>query len=161
MFICQGNVLIVPELGVLGFFFFDFWEMSHGLKQSVSLERIFFAALDKECALKWYYSLGRELGLSWRDDAGAKLFSIGPWNIIGPPSLPPFLPSFLLSFLPSFLSFFHINAWLALMRPLLGTWHTTQACALTGNLTSDPLVHRSALNPLSHTIQSTTYISVF
>ena len=31
--------------------------------------------------------------------------------------------------------------------------HTTQACALTGNQTSDPLVHRPALNPLSHTSQ--------
>ena len=51
------------------------------------------------------------------------------------------------------LSFFHINAWLALMRRLLGTWHTTQACALTGNLTSDPLVRKSALSLLSHTSQ--------
>ena len=36
---------------------------------------------------------------------------------------------------------------------LLGTWPTTQACALTGNRTSDPLVRRPALNPLSHTSQ--------
>ena len=28
-----------------------------------------------------------------------------------------------------------------------------QACALTGNPTSDPLVHRPALNPLNHTNQ--------
>ena len=27
-------------------------------------------------------------------------------------------------------------------HPLLGTWPETQACALTGNRTSDPLVHR-------------------
>ena len=27
----------------------------------------------------------------------------------------------------------------------------TQACALTGNWTSNPLVHRQVLNPLSHT----------
>ena len=33
------------------------------------------------------------------------------------------------------------------------TWPATQANALTGNRTSDPLVHRLALNPLSHTIQ--------
>ena len=39
------------------------------------------------------------------------------------------------------------------MHPLLGTWPTTQACALTGNQTSNPLVHRLALNPLSHTSQ--------
>ena len=32
----------------------------------------------------------------------------------------------------------------------LGTWPTTQACALTGNRTSDPLAHRLALNLLSH-----------
>ena len=47
----------------------------------------------------------------------------------------------------------NINVWLPLMHPLLGTWLTTQACALTGNWTSDPLVHRPALNPLSHTSQ--------
>ena len=45
----------------------------------------------------------------------------------------------------------NINVWLPLSRPLLGTWPTTQGCALTGNQTSDPLVHRMALNPLSHT----------
>ena len=35
----------------------------------------------------------------------------------------------------------------------LGTWLTAQACALIGNQTHDPLVHRPALNPLSHTSQ--------
>ena len=39
-----------------------------------------------------------------------------------------------------------ISVWLPLTRPLLGTWPTTQACALTGNRTSDPLVLRLALN---------------
>ena len=48
----------------------------------------------------------------------------------------------------------NINVWLPLTHPPLGgTWPTTQACALTGNQTSDPLVHRLALNPLSHTSQ--------
>ena len=47
----------------------------------------------------------------------------------------------------------NINVWLPVMRPLLGTWPATQACVLTGNQTSDPLVHRLALNPLSHTSQ--------
>ena len=37
--------------------------------------------------------------------------------------------------------------------PLLGTWPTTQAGALTGNRTGDPLVCRLAINPLSHTSQ--------
>ena len=37
--------------------------------------------------------------------------------------------------------------------PKLGTWPITQACALTGNRTSDPLVHRPELNPLRHTSQ--------
>ena len=37
--------------------------------------------------------------------------------------------------------------------PLLGTWPATQACALTGNRTSDLLVCRPVLNPLSHTSQ--------
>ena len=35
----------------------------------------------------------------------------------------------------------------------LGTWPTTQACALTRNQSSDPLVYRPVLNPLSHTSQ--------
>ena len=43
--------------------------------------------------------------------------------------------------------------WLSLIRPLLGIWPATQACALTGNWTGDPLVLRPALNPLSHTSQ--------
>ena len=38
--------------------------------------------------------------------------------------------------------------------PLLGVWPTTQACALTGNWTGDPLVRRPALNPLSHSSQA-------
>ena len=33
------------------------------------------------------------------------------------------------------------NVWLPLVHPVLGTWPATQACALTGNQTSDPLVH--------------------
>ena len=37
--------------------------------------------------------------------------------------------------------------------PLMGTWSETQARALTGNQTGDPLVHRLVLNPLSHTSQ--------
>ena len=45
----------------------------------------------------------------------------------------------------------NISVWLPLMLFLLGTWPTTQACALTGNRTGDLLVHRPVLNPLSHT----------
>ena len=47
----------------------------------------------------------------------------------------------------------NINVWLPLECPLLGTWHTTQACALMGNRTWDPLVRQPALNPLNHTSQ--------
>ena len=47
----------------------------------------------------------------------------------------------------------NINVWLPVERPLLGTWPTTQACALTGKQTGAPLVHRLVLNPLSHTSQ--------
>ena len=44
--------------------------------------------------------------------------------------------------------------WLPLTHPLLQTWPTTQACALTGNRTGgDLLVHRLVLSPLSHTRQ--------
>ena len=56
----------------------------------------------------------------------------------------------------------NINVWLPLARPLLGTSPATQACALTGNQTSDPLLHSPVLNPLSHTSQgSSLYFSVF
>ena len=46
-----------------------------------------------------------------------------------------------------------INVWLPLVHPPLGTGPATQACALTGNQTRDPLVRRLALNPLGHTSQ--------
>ena len=42
---------------------------------------------------------------------------------------------------------------LPLVHPLLGTWPATQACALTGSRTTNPLVHRPPLSPLSHTSQ--------
>ena len=45
----------------------------------------------------------------------------------------------------------NISVWLPLVHLLLGTWHETQACALTGNQPCDPLVRRLVLNPLSHT----------
>ena len=47
----------------------------------------------------------------------------------------------------------NINVWLPLSCPLVGTRPATQAHALTGNGTGDPLVGRQALNPLSHTSQ--------
>ena len=47
----------------------------------------------------------------------------------------------------------NIHVWLPLTCPLLGTCPATQACALSGNQTSDPLVCRLAFNPLSHTSQ--------
>ena len=43
----------------------------------------------------------------------------------------------------------NINVWLPLPCPQLGTWPATQACALTGNQTVNPLVCRPAFNPLS------------
>ena len=42
---------------------------------------------------------------------------------------------------------------LLLTHPQPGTWPATQACALTGNRTSNLSVCRMALNPLSHTSQ--------
>ena len=48
----------------------------------------------------------------------------------------------------------NVNVWLPLKCPLLGTWPTTQACALTGNHTSNTLVYRPALYPLSHTARA-------
>ena len=51
--------------------------------------------------------------------------------------------------------------WLPLTCPLLGTWPATQACALTGNQTSDSLVHRPMLRPLSYTSQGLLFIPSF
>ena len=47
----------------------------------------------------------------------------------------------------------NINVWLRLAHPLQETWPAIQACALTGNRTSNLLVHRPTLNPLSYTSQ--------
>ena len=47
----------------------------------------------------------------------------------------------------------NINVWLSLKHPPLGTWSSSQACALTRNWNGDLLVCRRALNPLSHTSQ--------
>ena len=51
----------------------------------------------------------------------------------------------------------NINVWLPLMRPLLRTWPTTQAHALTGNWTGDSLVRRPVVNPLSHSRRGYNY----
>ena len=45
----------------------------------------------------------------------------------------------------------NITVWLPLMHRLLRTWPATQACAVTGNRTCEPVVRRLAPNPLSHT----------
>ena len=47
----------------------------------------------------------------------------------------------------------NINVCLPLEQPPPGTRPATQARALTQNRPSDPLLHRLALNPLSHTSQ--------
>ena len=39
------------------------------------------------------------------------------------------------------------SVWLPLPRPPPGTWPATQACALSGNRTHDPVVCRLAFNP--------------
>ena len=43
---------------------------------------------------------------------------------------------------------------LPLIRPQLGTWPATQACAMTGNQTDDLFVLRLALKSRSHTSQA-------
>ena len=54
----------------------------------------------------------------------------------------------------------NINVWLPLSHaPHLGPGPATQAGALTGNRTRDPLFRRPMLNPLSHTSQG--YLSSF
>ena len=51
----------------------------------------------------------------------------------------------------------NITAWLPLMRPLLGDWPATQACALTGNRTIDLSVCGKMPNPLRHTSQGASF----
>ena len=43
-----------------------------------------------------------------------------------------------------------INVWLPLMRPLLGIWPATQAGALTGNQTNDPLLQSGTQSTEPH-----------
>ena len=47
--------------------------------------------------------------------------------------------------------------WLRVVRPLLGTCPTIQACVLPRNQSGNPLVYRPALNPLSHTSHVSPY----
>ena len=51
--------------------------------------------------------------------------------------------------------------WLPLAHPQLGTWPTTQACTLTRNPTSDLLVFRLVLNPVSHSSQGKIIFILF
>ena len=53
----------------------------------------------------------------------------------------------------------NINVRLPRVHPLLGTWWETQACALTGDGRSDPLLCSPELNPLSHSSQGTNSLT--
>ena len=55
----------------------------------------------------------------------------------------------------------NVNVWLPLTCHPFGTGPATQVCAFTGNQTRDPLVHRPALNPISHTSQGDFLISQY
>ena len=55
----------------------------------------------------------------------------------------------------------NISEWLPLTCPLLGTWPTTQACALTGIRTGNPLVRSPTLYPLSYASQGRTSVLYF
>ena len=55
----------------------------------------------------------------------------------------------------------NICMWLPLTHPQVGTWPTTQQCALTGNWTGNPLFPWLALNPLSYTSQRGQLLSIF
>ena len=53
-----------------------------------------------------------------------------------------------------------IHDGLPFVYPQMGTWPTTQACALTGNQISDLSIHRPVLNPLSHNSQGANVLSL-
>ena len=50
------------------------------------------------------------------------------------------------------------SVWLPFVCPLLGTWSSTQACALTGNRTGNISAHRLAPKSLSHTSQGSFHL---
>ena len=54
-----------------------------------------------------------------------------------------------------------MGLWLPLARPPLGTWPATQACALTRNRTSEPLVCRLVLSPDTHQLGHTFLFGIF
>ena len=64
-----------------------------------------------------------------------------------------FLKDFIYLFLEKGVRERNITLWLPLKHLLLGTWPTTQTCALTGNQTGNLMVHRPTLKALSHTSQ--------
>ena len=53
----------------------------------------------------------------------------------------------------------NINMWMPLTYPQLGAWPETQACALTGNWTSNLMVHMPVLNLLSHTSRDYLFLT--
>ena len=55
----------------------------------------------------------------------------------------------------------NISVWLPLTCPQLGTWPATQACALTGNQTGDPLVCWPTCNPLHQPGHTGLFFNVY
>ena len=53
----------------------------------------------------------------------------------------------------------NISVWLLLMHSLLGTWPTTQACALDWELNWWPFGSQASTQPLSHTSQGCIFFS--
>ena len=54
----------------------------------------------------------------------------------------------------------NFKVWLPLVHLQLGICSATQACALTGNQTRDPLVCRPVLSPLGYTSQGNIFIRI-
>ena len=54
----------------------------------------------------------------------------------------------------------NINVWLPLACPLLGTWLSTEAGALAGNQTGDPLVQAGAQSAEPHQPGKTTVLNM-
>ena len=55
----------------------------------------------------------------------------------------------------------NINVWLPLMCPLLGTWPTTQSCALDWESNQQPFDSQANTQPLSHTRQGRVFTCIF
>ena len=122
------------------------------LKEAAALSHTVAAPLCAPTSCEWAFLSPQDLAVSVWDLSHSNGCVVAPhcFNLQFPNDM--ILKIFYLLFLEKERER-NVNVWLLLICPQLGTWPATQACALTGNRTSDPLICRLVLSPLSHTSQ--------